>query len=68
MKLFLLLASLVGLVDGQGMLMGAPMDPYVSSMDYVHQGVALQGFLALPDSFDANNETLPLTPAVIIIP
>ena len=55
MKLFLLLASFVGLVGGQ-------VVPDVTPMDYVHQGDALQGFLAMPDSPGD------LTPAVIIIP
>jgi hypothetical protein len=54
--LFLLLASFVGLVGGQ-------VVPDVTPMDYEHQGDALQGFLAMPDSSPGD-----LTPAVIIIP
>jgi hypothetical protein len=55
MKLFLLVASFVGLV-------GAQVVPDVTPMDYEHQGDALQGFLAMPESPGD------MTPAVIIIP
>jgi hypothetical protein len=57
MKLFFLLASFVCMVGGQ-----ADVEPDVTAMDYEHQGDALQGFLAMPESLGAK------TPVVIIIP
>jgi hypothetical protein len=61
MKLFIFLAaSFVGMIGGQ--LVSNGIVPDVSPMDYEHQGDALQGFLAMPDSPGAK------TPAVIIVP
>jgi hypothetical protein len=71
-KVVLLIAVFLVLVYVQLMTKGDLIEPdvspvdHTSPMDYTHEGYALQGFLALPESGSGHKHTK--FPAIIIVP